>query len=418
MPHQVPLTIRAPLKPGRRAEVSALLDTLGKSIEHDGSPFAGMPGVHFARVFVLPGDPALDSGLDVPDTLVYLAEVDAPLRRHLDDVLDEESLAALFAQCAEYPERGAHGDRVRWARDHRVGAAAWYVHRVGRGVDQVRDEARLRTAVADFLDGRDWSGAGPGQVHRAVQDFVGSQPDLAWALAPAPLPGPLFRFREAVHAVGWAAALLPVSPLLLAVLPGWLLLVRRHERRDVPETARPSRAHVAELTAGEDHGTPNPFTAYGRVKPGFVRGVTIRVALRGLDYANRHVFARDNLAGIRSIHFARWVLLDGGRRVVFASNYDGSQESYMSDFIDRIAWGVNLVFSNGVGYPSTRWLVLDGARDEQRYKNYLRNHQLPSVWFSAYPALSARNVDDNSALRDGLAGELTEEGARRWLSLV
>ena len=138
----------------------------------------------------------------------------------------------------------------------------------------------------------------------------------------------------------------------------------------------------------------------------------------GLDWTNRHVFARDNLAGIRSIHFARWVLIDGGRRVVFASNYDGSQESYMADFIDRVAWGVNLVFSNGLGYPPTRWLLFGGARDEQSYKNYLRNHQLPSVWFSAYPALSARNVDDNSALRDGLTRELTGEEARTWLSLV
>ena len=149
-----------------------------------------------------------------------------------------------------------------------------------------------------------------------------------------------------------------------------------------------------------------------------VRDLELRVALRGLDYAARHVFARDNLAGVRSIHFARWVLLDGGKRVVFASNYDGSQESYMSDFIDRVAWGVNLVFSNGVGYPPTRWLVFGGARDEQRYKAYLRNHQLPSVWFSAYPTLSARNVDDNSALRDGLAGALTEEGARKWLAAL
>jgi hypothetical protein len=415
VPHQIPLTVRAPLRPGREPEVAALLQRLRKGVEHDGSPFAGMPGVHFARVFVLPGD----AELEVPDTLVHLGEVDSPLRRHLDDVLDESAgpLAALFAQCDGFPERGAHGDRVRWAREHRVDPAAWYVHRVGRSVDQVRDEARLREAVDDFLDGRDWSGAAS-EVHRAVQDFVRSRPDLAWALTPAPLPGPLFRAREALHALGWAAALLPVSPLLLAALPGWLLLIRRHERRDVPDSTLPTRAHVAELTAGEDHGTPNPFTAYGRVKPGLVRGVTMRVALRGLDYASRHVFARDNLAGIRSIHFARWVLLDGGKRVVFASNYDGSQESYMSDFIDRVAWGVNLVFSNGVGYPSTRWLVFGGARDEQRYKAYLRNHQLPSVWFSAYPTLSARNVDDNSTLRDGLAGTLTEEGARTWLAVL
>jgi len=414
MPHQIAVTVRAPLRPGRAPEVAALLDTLGKEVAHDGRPFAGMPGVHFARVFVLPGD----AELGVPDSLVYLAEVDAPLRAHLDDVLDQDRLTALFAQCTGYPEHGAHGERVRWAREHGARPAAYYVHRVGRSAAQVRDEARLRAAVVDFLDGRDWSGVGPAQVHGAVQGFVRGRADLAWALRPAALPGPLFRAREALHALGWAAVVAPVSPLLLSALPGWLLLVRRHERRDVPETSRPSPGHVAELTAWEDHGTPNPFTAYGRVKPGLVRGVTIRIALRGLDYATRHVFARDNLAGVRSIHFARWVLLDGGRRVVFASNYDGSQESYMSDFIDRIAWGVNLVFSNGAGYPSTRWLVLDGARDEQRYKAYLRNHQLPSVWFSAYPTLSARNVDDNSALRDGLAGPLTEEGARTWLALV
>lgn len=58
------------------------------------------------------------------------------------------------------------------------------------------------------------------------------------------------------------------------------------------------------------------------------------------------------------IHFARWVLLDGGRRVLFASDYDGSQESYMDDFIDRLARGVNLVFSNGLGFPPTWWLIL------------------------------------------------------------
>jgi hypothetical protein len=442
MPHQIAVTVRAPLKEGRGPEVAALLETLRKDVEQDGGPFAGMPGVHFARVFVLPGD----AELDVPCTLVYLAEVDAPLRRHLDEVMEHDQLTSLFTHCADFPERGVRADRLR----------------VGRSAQQVSDEARLRGAIVDFLDGRDRSGSdrsghdastphcdrsghdaaaphsvrggrpapdqergvhpapdqGPREVHRAVQEFIRSRPDLAWALTPAAPPGPLFRAREALHALGWAAALLPVSPLLLAVLPGWLLLVRRHEKRDVPETARPDRAHVAALTAGEDHGTPNPFTAYGRVKPGVVRGVTIRVALRGLDYAARHVFARDNLAGVRSIHFARWVLLDGGRRVVFASDYDGSQESYMSDFIDRVAWGVNLVFSNGAGYPSTRWLVGGGARDEQRYKAYLRNHQLPSVWFSAYPTLSARNVDDNSALRDGVPGELTEEGARRWLSLV
>ena len=76
------------------------------------------------------------------------------------------------------------------------------------------------------------------------------------------------------------------------------------------------------------------------------------------SYATRHVFNRANLAGVKTIHFARWVFLDDQRRLVFASNYDGSLESYMDDFIDKVAWGLNAVFSNGVGYPRTSWLVL------------------------------------------------------------
>src|SRR6187455_670309 len=115
MPHQIALMIRAPLQSGRGEEVAALLDTVAKDVEHDGGPFARLPGVHFARMFVLPGD----AELDVPESLVYLGEVDAPLRSHLDELLDDDALTGLFAQCAGYPGRSAHGERVRWARAHR-----------------------------------------------------------------------------------------------------------------------------------------------------------------------------------------------------------------------------------------------------------------------------------------------------------
>src|SRR5437764_9273672 len=128
--------------------------------------------------------------------------------------------------------------------------------------------------------------------------------------------------------------------------------------------------------------------------------------LRGLDYFSRHVYNKDNLAGVRTIHFARWVSIDNGRRLIFASNYDGSLESYMDDFIDKLAWGLNAVFSNGVGYPPTRWLLFGGARDEQAFKSYLRLHQLPSVWYTAYGDLSARNIDENTRIREELSRDL------------
>ena len=416
MPHQILVTVRAPLKPGRGPETAHLLEALRKTVEHDGGPLAQLPGVHFARVFVLPGD----DELDITDSLVYLGEIDAPQHRHLRALAADGELGALFAQCVGYPEGGSRRAAARWVRQHQVRVAARYVHTVGRSVDQVRDEARLRAEIETFLDDPAHLpvGGSPAEVHDAVRRFVAGRPDLAWALRPAAGPGLAFRARELLHAVAWPALLLPLAPVLLPAAVLGFLAIRRRESRDVPETERPTSAHVATITRGEDHGTVNPFTAYGQVKAGLLRRTTIVVALRGLDYAARHWYSRDNLAGVRSIHFARWVLLDGGRRVIFASDYDGSQESYMDDFIDRIAWGVNLVFSNGRGYPPTRWLIKDGARYEELYKRYLRRHQLPSVWFAACGDLSARNLDDNAALRAGLAGELTDEEARTWLALL
>jgi hypothetical protein len=145
----------------------------------------------------------------------------------------------------------------------------------------------------------------------------------------------------------------------------------------------------------------------------------MRTVLMGLDYANRHVYKRDNLAGVRTIHFARWVPIEDGRRLIFCSSYDGTLESYMDDFIDRLAMGLNAVFSNGVGYPSTRWLIFRGAKDELAFKNYLRRHQVPTpVFYSAYDSLPARNIDTNARLRADLPRELAEQEAESWLTMV
>ena len=143
----------------------------------------------------------------------------------------------------------------------------------------------------------------------------------------------------------------------------------------------------------------------------------MRSVLFGLDFACRHFYNKDNLAGVRTIHFARWTPIDDGRRLVFASNYDNSLDSYMDDFVDRVAWGLNAVFSNGVGWPRTRWLLLGGARDESAFKDYLRTHQIPTpVWFSAYDRLPARNVDANAVRRRQLPRQLGEDAAAEWLS--
>jgi len=302
-----------------------------------------------------------------------------------------------------------------------VRTAAAYVNTVGRSVEQIRHEVDLRRAVEDYLDGSDlpWSTMAPTQIRAAVRDFVFGDASFAWARRPATRPGLWWRAKEIAHAVLAPLVVLLLLPVILVVLPVWAVMLRVRERSDVPEDARPDPSHVAALTAMEDRVVQNPFTAMGFLKRGIFRRLTFEAVLWIVSYGIRHVYNRGRLSGIRTIHFARWVFIDGKRRLFFASNYDGSQESYMDDFIDKVAWGLNAVFSNGQGYPRTNWLVRDGAEDEEAFKRYLRVHQvLTPVWYSAYPDLTASNIENNARIRAGLYGEMTPEEAAAWLRLL
>jgi hypothetical protein len=139
-----------------------------------------------------------------------------------------------------------------------------------------------------------------------------------------------------------------------------------------------------------------------------------------IDYFARHIYTRGRLARVRTIHFARWVWLDGKERVIFLSNYDGSLESYMDDFINKAGFGLNAAFGGGVGYPRTNWLVLDGCGDERKFKEYLRRHQLPTeVWYTAYPGLTAVDLERNGRIREGLeSSPISERQAREWIGLL
>jgi hypothetical protein len=137
------------------------------------------------------------------------------------------------------------------------------------------------------------------------------------------------------------------------------------------------------------------------------------------NYGTRHIYNHGSLTGVTTIHFARWIYLDDKRRMIFASSYDGSLESYMDDFIDKVAWGLNAVFSNGVGYPRTDWLVIGGAQNEQAFKDYLRQRQvLAPLWYAAYDRLTAVNAQTNARIRAGLYGSMDVAEAAAWLRLL
>ncbi|GGV81440.1 hypothetical protein GCM10010294_55090 [Streptomyces griseoloalbus] len=423
MPYQSAVTVLATVPSAHVDDVRKVLDEANRKGAGEVFRFAEAEGVHFARLVLVP-EGHDSAGELLPAGVVYMSEVDVSPSAHLADLVRGagEELDKVFGYCDGYPAEGASdGERVAWLRSRRVPCAAFYVNTVGRGQRQILDEARLREAIEQFLDrhAAELSGRSPTRIRAAVQEYVIGRQDLAWARSRPARPALRRRIREAAHLVGVPLAGLAILPFLVVALPVWAVLVRWHERHDIPSRERPDRAHVRELASYEDFVVQNPFTAFGAVKPGQFRRITLTAILFVVDYGVRHFFNRGDLAGVRTIHFARWMFIDGKRRVVFASNYDGSLESYMDDFIDKVAWGLNAVFSNGLGYPRTRWLVLDGAKDELAFKHYLRAHQLPTqVWYSAYDTLTTHNLRTNARIRAGLFGTLSPAETEAWLALL
>ncbi len=428
---QLPVNVVAPVVPSRLAELESALEAVARDpSDNDVLPFGRLEAVHFGRLVLLPAALGRHGSVD-PPILVLALNVDGDpavqLRRLVR--LAGEGLDRLFASCRGYPLPDARAEESRFdfLLQHSVGVNALYVNTAGRTLEQVGRERRLCEAIRDFVDREPdaWPARSASEARTAIRDFVASQPDLRWALDPPPPDDERHRRWLRLGAAGAAAlvgiALLIALPWLLVLLVLFALALRAHEIANVADNHRPANERIRRLERNEDHEVQNQLSAVGLVQNSPLRRVLVIVALAGLGFAARNVFYRGQLSGVDTIHFARWVVFDRGRRLYFFSNYDGSAGAYQDDFVERVAFGLNLVFSNGAGWPRSRWLVKGGAEDEEAFKAFYRERQVPSqAWYvaPAYRGLNAVNVARNAELRAGLPGELHGRALDRWLRRI
>ncbi|MDP3898265.1 MAG: Dyp-type peroxidase [Mesorhizobium sp.] len=220
-----------------------------------------------------------------------------------------------------------------------------------------------------------------------------------------------------VGATSLLLTLLGLLALVAALLGVSFLALRRLERSDPTNSTTIALDKLDAILEHEDRTAQNHLTAISVMKPGTLRRLALRLTFYLISISARHVFRPGFLATINSIHFARWVLLPGTDRLMFFSNYGGSWESYLEDFVAKASPGLTGVWSNTVGYPRTRWLFLDGARDGDRFKRWARRQQVPTLfWYSAYPELNTQRIRINSRIRRGIC-LATDSEARDWLSL-
>jgi len=137
---------------------------------------------------------------------------------------------------------------------------------------------------------------------------------------------------------------------------------------------------------GLHDGVAGEFMVIVKIKPG--QADSLRKTLAGIS--NEFMTGtdgRDALKDIGTLHDARYVILDNDTRLLFASVFDGSWDTYIDDFATtKIAKNFELVFSHAEGFPG-----IEAPREQ--LKEWFVGGQVPAELFvSSYPELTTKQV--------------------------
>ena len=143
---------------------------------------------------------------------------------------------------------------------------------------------------------------------------------------------------------------------------------------DGTQPAQPKRPGATDGVVGE-------FTCFTKIKPGHEEA--LRAALVGMMNAQEKT--RSALQEVPVLHTSRHVIFDQDTRYLFASEFDGSWDSYIDDFATTVV-GENFgkLFAHTEGFP--------GIKDPN-VKEWFVAHQEPALVFvSSYPDLTVKQI--------------------------
>lgn len=416
---QQALTVVVPIASGRESALDAWLRehkrTLQRALDRSTT-------THFARWVLLP--PSRDEdGRIIGEThlLAFESNFDGELYEHVADLRSclGPLLDASFAGAESYPGSADLLALLRFFRDASLRATAFYVAHGGLSVPVVRGDAALKRAVEARLRERA-IGSTP-QASNALELAQDLQRTArALAVERGLTLGYIDRGLPRDPAGPFATALTRPFSVLLA-----FLLAPLYELRDAIVRRRQPSWNTPELRAirdgiglEEDRVDQNGLTHMVPIKPGWYRLFALKMMVLLVTSLAVTGGLVGRLGGIQTIHFARWVALPD-RRLLFFSNYDGSWEAYLGDFIDKASLGLTMIWTNTLWYPKTRLLLFKGATDEGAFKAWTRAHQVPTqVWYSAYPTLSVGEVLKNAKLRELLGSVLTPQSSEQLLAML
>ena len=391
------LIVIARVKPGCETRLRETLNCIGNDIQgkrlnpDKPEPHIAFPNsrtLHFARIALFddPEEPARKRLLLVTD---YDGSWDKHVAELIDLTTDPDAIWGCcegYTGCEQFPD---------FIRTHMVEPQAYYIALSDYTLAQIRQLIRLRLELDPRL------------FNLIDASILGKFLRVGEDLARFPL--------AAVDLLGILLQHGPVNTLLAARRVNatldrvwWIWLFNRltfnghppprHRYSGVPmqdtEADKPQvkaergvQQEAWDGTPPEDLISQNQLTLLTNVRPEQVQRLQAVLAI--IDLFGRRLAVPGSLVGISTIHTVRWALLEKGRHLLMASNYDGTWENYIDEFAELILSGLDAIWDSSYTYPEA------GAQDVEALKYFLRCHQVPAnVFYSAYPDATLLNLVD------------------------
>ncbi|MBU2939682.1 hypothetical protein KO494_09040 [Lacinutrix sp. C3R15] len=444
MSQQNPLTLVTPIKPEKLAALYKVLSNMKYRLEKgEHELFEKNNNIHYLRWLVIDDkNTVFFNETKRNPKLVFSSNFDGKVLAHITDLssdMDHQLIDEIYSCCIGYPEPKDCTPKTRavFFKKHMIKVSAFYKGSPGRSLKQIREEQDLRMYLRKKLDTENWKGLTAQQIHQQLKKETRANAAFS-----------ILNTKYSMPKTNWFKFALLVI-VLLALLPliiVWILIVEfAYERKDQHYTKTRSDLNAdkikileeyEDLTSGEDLSKEeqsvagvlvkdkvinyqNQFSQLVEMKEGTVRLITFKAMMLFAKTLIPIKFVKGELMGIPTIHFARWVLFDDNKRVLFFSNFDGSWQQYLGDFIDQSGWGLTGIFSNTKVFPKTRFLLTGGAYDEEHFLAWSRDSELPTqIWYSAYPSLSIKNVNNNSQIRVLFSKNLNNKKAKKLFELI
>ncbi|MGO9837538.1 MAG: hypothetical protein ACLP1X_25385 [Polyangiaceae bacterium] len=402
------LTVIANVRAGAEDALEKLLDTSSATVA---TRLALVTTLHYGRFVVF--DDAKGNHL-----LAFESNYDGEESRHLAELRKclAADLDAFLGHCEGYAPAAFDS----FVAAHAVKPRPYYIAHGGLSVLQVRHDADVRATLEAWLDAADAAGTLRTMSARAIA--LALKADLKERKLDV---GPIDR---GLPKGPWAKlALYAMMPAIAAVGLVFAAIARivyepeddREDAKSPPQLVSDQDPAENALEEAEDLQPQNGLTHVVPLKAGSFRLAAVRFVLWFVEQAAEKVCYEGTLGGIATIHFARWSLLTDDT-LVFFSNYDGSWESYLGDFIDKAHIFLTAIWTNTKWFPKTSFLVVGGASNEAPFKQWTRTFQRRNqIWYSAYGNLTVTNVLNNAKIRELAGGPMKDDAeALRWLALL